>query len=237
MSISSDWGKLALRFGELLPRSLVSGYLGWATLAGVLRSLNVNCVLDVGANRGQFAIGLRRIGFRGHIVSFEPIAGDFAALSQVFRNDPFWKGYNLALGAEPGKLPFHIAVESTAMSSFHAPLNDDWRLLTELVDMVRLDSIFDRIVDGIGSPRVFLKMDTQGYDLEVFKGADGCLDDILGLQSEVSAHAIYENMPHYLDAIQHYEKSGYRLMGLTEVFREPQRGEIMEMNCVMARLD
>lgn len=237
MSKLIDWTKYGLRWGTPLPRQLVSGYLEWTLLRDVLQTYTINCVLDVGANIGQFARNLRRVGYRGHICSFEPTEQAFAQLKTNFGADPNWIGYNFALGSENTHQAIHVTLESTAMSSFLQPRDTGWRLQEAVVEIKRLDAIFPDVLaaTGIQHPRMFLKMDTQGFDLEVFRGAQGCLDRILGIQSEVSAKPVYEGMPHYLDSLRIYQENGFDLYGLAEVFRHPQQDYIIEMNCVMMR--
>lgn len=157
----------------------------------------------------------------------------------AFRHDPKWLGYNYALGSKDKEQILNIATESTAMSSFLEPQSSGWKLREVMVQMKRLDTVFDEVIAtiGVSDSRIFLKMDTQGYDLEVFSGAEGCLGRVLGIQSEVSVEPIYVGMPHYLDAIRCYEGYGFRLVGLTEASRHPSRNTIMEMNCFMMRLD
>jgi len=84
------------------------------------------------------------------------------------------------------------------------------------------------------SSRVFLKMDTQGYDLEVFRGTSGCIDKIQGIQSELSIQALYKNMPHYLEVLEAYEAAGFDLYNLSVVNRV-SNGGLLELNCFMRR--
>ena len=62
-------------------------------LTKLLRRMSINCVIDVGANKGQFASELRAAGYRGHICSFEPVPLTFSELGARFRGDPRWDGY------------------------------------------------------------------------------------------------------------------------------------------------
>ncbi len=64
----------------------------------LLDRYQINVVIDVGANEGQFASELRRMGYQGKIISFEPIASVFEKLKKVASTDRDWDVYNLALG-------------------------------------------------------------------------------------------------------------------------------------------
>ncbi|MFO1155450.1 MAG: hypothetical protein U1E43_01125 [Rhodospirillales bacterium] len=99
------------------------------------------------------------------------------------------------------------------------------------------DSSYENIpyAGRIEQPCLFLKVDTQGYDLEVIKGAAGVMQHIVGLQSELSVMPIYKDMPHYTQCLEYYESLGFSLMHLALVNRTRQ-GNILEYDCLMARV-
>jgi FkbM family methyltransferase len=196
--------------------------------------LSINCVLDVGANKGQFASELRGIGFQGWIVSFEPLESEFLQLTKAFGGDRFWRGFQVALGEKSGLASLNVVSHLTVMSSLLESTLKFPDMRTQNVEVKRLDEIFDAVVAGIDSPRVLLKMDTQGYDLKVFAGSLGCLNHVQALQSELSVIPIYKEMPHYLQALDTYERSGFVLFNLSVVSRTGDGG-LQELNCFMRR--
>ena len=70
-----------------------------AQLQSVLEGAHIDLVIDVGANEGQFARGLRRF-YRGEIMSFEPVSSVFEKLAATASADPLWQVHKLALGSE-----------------------------------------------------------------------------------------------------------------------------------------
>ena len=100
--------------------------------------------------------------------------------------------------------------------------------------MKRLDDPFESSIDDIPNPRVLLKMDKQGYDVNVFEGARACLDRIVALQSELSVVPLYRGMPHHLEALRTYEQAGFTLYDLALVTRTDEGG-ILELNCLMRK--
>ena len=221
--------------GIEIPEKPVGMYLELLHLRRLLDQLNINCVLDVGANRGQFATELRAFGYRGYIVSFEPLDTEFANLRKRFGRDNRWKGYPIALGSLETTEILNVVPDMTVMSSLLVPIGKERMTVgVREVEVRRLDHLLPSILVGIENPRVFLKMDTQGYDLEVFKGAGDAIHEIQGLQSELSVKAIYEGMPNYLEALSTYEEAGFSLYNLSVVSRSRRVG-LVELNCTMMR--
>jgi FkbM family methyltransferase len=227
---------LALRFvaaGLRLPERNIDRLIEMIRLRDLLRSLAVNCVLDVGANRGQFATDLRAVGYRGEIISFEPVWSEYRFLQRSFCRDRQWSGQQVALGSMNGTASL-IVPEATVFSSFLSLLNPMPGTTRTEVEVRRLDGLLPSLLQHVAHPRVFLKMDTQGFDLEVFRGAENCLHWIVGLQSEISVVPIYSEMPHYLDSLYEYEENGFVLHHLAVVNRT-SRQDLLELNCFMRR--
>ncbi len=231
----NDFGKSWIAQNGILPESQLYKLLEWRRLHEMLVQLRINCVLDVGAARGQFAINLRKIGYEGKIVSFEPVPEAFAEMSAVFAGDRKWQGHNVALGRQNGETTFNVAVESTEMSSILLPRHGSWHLRQITVPLATLDAFFDSAITDISDPSVFLKMDTQGYDVEVIHGALRSLPQVVALQSELAIRPDYVGAPLYLEALGIYRDLGFEPISLIEAARDSQSGIITEFNCVLIR--
>ena len=86
-------------------------------IATILREQQINMVLDVGANTGQFAKWIRDTGYIGKIVSFEPLGDAHRKLSQAAERDPRWiVAPRMALGSAPGKIDIHVAGNGVSSS-------------------------------------------------------------------------------------------------------------------------
>jgi FkbM family methyltransferase len=220
--------------GLKAPENPLDRFIEFTMLKELLAKLEIDCVLDVGANCGQFARHLRTVGYRGRIISFEPNPEEFTRLQRSFSSDPAWSGYPIALGKQTGTLQLKIPGISV-LSSFLDLQNDpSSELRTEEVEMRRLDELFPSLMVKAAAAKVFLKMDTQGYDLNVFHGAAGCIDEIRGLVSEISARPLYKDQPHYLESLATYERAGFELYHLSVVNREPGGG-LQELNAYLKR--
>lgn len=210
-------------------------------LAGLFEKAGVNCVIDVGAHFGEYGLFLRAIGYTGLIVSVEPVEASWERLCRVAEADGNWVVHHMALGSADGYSELNL----TAGSDFASFLGPNEYARTEfpssskvvgqeMVSVRRLDSIFVECTRGVVNPRVYLKLDTQGYDLEVLKGADGCLNRIVALQSEVSVKPIYQSQPSLADALSHLERIGFEVGGLYPVTRD-REGRVVEFDCVALR--
>jgi FkbM family methyltransferase len=209
-------------------------------LAHVFDLYGVNCVLDVGANRGQYAAGLRRAGYTGRIVSFEPVPDVAERLRKASRRDRSWTVHEIALGREDGTLTLNV-VPGTMSSSLPAT-SFGARRYAQLREPVlhevparRLDNLLDEILDGLDDPRPFLKLDTQGFDLEVFAGLGERAAQFVGMQSEVALLQIYEGMPRLPEALAAYEAAGFEVSGFFPVSRESRTARVLEFDCVLVR--
>src|SRR5208282_754513 len=212
-----------------------------AHLATVLTRWQINCVLDVGASQGQTGWLLRRLGYRGRIVSFEPVKRNFDVLAQQCAADPDWRCHQFALGASNGEQIINVTRRGV-FDSFLQPTEysiqqfggDSEVIDSETVVLRRLETVIDSCCDGLTTPRIFLKLDTQGYDLEVLAGAGQGLDCTVALQVELSVKPVYQGMVNYLDAIPRINALGFEVTGLFPVNRDGLL-RVVEFDCVAVR--
>lgn len=217
-------------------------YLLREHVAWVLRELEINCVLDVGANVGQYAQLLRREGYAGRIVSFEPVPALADELRRTAEGDPNWSVMQCALGEADGEAEINVRPGSMSSLLPSSDFGKAWsgRLReaeTQAISVRRLDGLFAEAVEGIDDPRVYLKLDTQGFDLQAFAGAGECLKQIAGLQSEVSCVPIYDDMPRLPEQIATYEAEGFEITGMFPVTRHRSTLRVIEFDVTMVRAE
>lgn len=211
-------------------------------LANLLVLLKIDLVIDVGANTGQFGRLLRNIGYTGRIASFEPLPDPYDALVEASRADSNWYVWNLALGSATDVRYFN-EYESADFSSFLEPNSYSaeryrWRVRLRQrhrVSIRSLDSLWSDISGGADNSAVFLKLDTQGYDLEVLRGARAALHHVEVLQSEISTKAIYQCMPSYLSSLAMFDELGFEVCGMYPVSRCKRSLAVIEYDCVLRR--
>jgi len=213
-------------------------------LIRLFEKMRVNVVLDVGANDGSYGKTLRKYGYKGHILSFEPLSSAFESLKTSTLKDKKWSAYNIALGSHREEKELSV-MRSSDFSSFLEP-NSYARLKwvdnvecikKERVFVERLDEILQDVLPAeLSEIRIFLKMDTQGYDLNVFQGALGILKHLVGIQSELSFNAIYSGMPSYIEMLSVFEEHGFKPTGFFPVSKDKENMVIVEADCVFRKI-
>lgn len=199
-------------------------------LAQIFRKQDIDCVLDVGANRGQFKAFVRtQVHYQGPILSFEPLTELTAECKAAARVDPNWHIFEMALGDRDCRATFNL-MERDTFSSFLNPLNSDLvkrqfdKSLTVSarvdVEVRLLDTLLPELMDRFKFSRPFLKLDTQGFDLAVLNGATHSLKLIPALQTELSILPIYQDMPVWIDMIQKLNGLGFALSGMFPISRD-----------------
>ena len=184
------------------------------TFTQVMRHHRVDVVLDVGANDGDFGREIRDEGYAGRIVSFEPNPQAFARLTRNIAHDPLWEAHQLGVGDTAGDLTLSVSNEDV-FSSFK-PINDFGARTSEAreaasvrVAVVRLDEFLGRHPDLVG--RTYLKIDTQGFEMEVLRGAGDMLGRMAAVQAELGLVKTYQNEADWLDVVLWMRARGFEI--------------------------
>ncbi len=212
-----------------------------ARLRAMLATHGVNLILDVGANIGQFGCELRgRVGYRGRIVSFEPMQKAYAALARAAAADPQWElAPRAAIGAQAGTATLNIAGNSASSSvlgmldAHRAAAPESELVGTEVVPLEPLDALAPAYFreDSVA----FLKIDTQGYESEVLRGAPHTLARVTGLQLELSLIPLYEGQELMPELHARVQGLGFELWGLAPAFIEPRTGRMLQVDATFFR--
>lgn len=219
--------------------------MSW-TISSLIKTTGINCVLDVGANSGQFGRLLRSLGYTGRIVSFEPSPRAFQSLSQVASRDDAWRVHQLGLAAKPGSAELHTHA-SSVFDSLHSSL--DGTALPDVIDgipeyadrgtvTVNLSTLateYAGAVEGISSPRILLKSDTQGHDLDVIAGAQGLPENVLAVLVELSVQPIYADQPSMTQVMERLREEDFIPIAFQPVTRSLDELRVVEFDGLFAR--
>jgi FkbM family methyltransferase len=205
-----------------------------------LKRANVDLVLDVGANTGQYAQWLRQSGYTGHIVSFEPLKSAFEVLRRTAAADPTWDVINCALGAQAGTAQLNVAGNSYSSSLLgmmprHAQAAPESGYTgSESVTLQPLDAIFPDL--AVGASGTFMKIDAQGYTREILAGARASLHAIRGLQLEMSLISLYEGEALIGDLICEVARCGFSPVFIRPEFTDRQTGQQLQVDGIFFKL-
>lgn len=208
-------------------------------LAQIFEKFDISCVLDVGANTGGYGDYLReKVGYRKLILSFEPVSAMYEVLARKSKKDPNWEVFNFGLGPSNSTMEINV-MKHNAFSSFLAP--DDFEepsymannvvVYTESVQVRTLDSVMEGLAEKCPTGRTYLKMDTQGYDMEVVRGAEKSLEKIIALQTEASTKKMYKGMPDFVETYQTLASKGFDITGMFPLAWDSSL-RVIELDCI-----
>lgn len=201
----------------------------------------IDLVLDVGANDGGYGRLLRSLGYGGDILSFEPLSDAHAALERAVAHDRRWfVAPRMALGEEEGQVSINVAGNSASssllpMGELHAQAAPTSRYLRqESVPLARLDSLKHEALER--SSAVLLKVDTQGYEMPVLRGAGRLLQTVVrGVQVELSVTPLYQGAADYRAVIDWLAGEGFELWNVLPGFVDPRNGRMLQFDGVFFR--
>lgn len=198
----------------------------------ILNNHNINLILDVGAHSGTYGQELREYGYKGHIVSFEPLEKPFKALDVKSKTDPLWVCENFALGDSNCELEINVSGHLTSSSiltitedHIHASPTSE-TVDTQAIKVVTLDSIRDKCIRQ--NDNVFMKIDVQGYEKHVLIGASDSLKNIRVLEVELSLSTMYEGGPVMHEMLEILKNTGFELVAINPVFSDPVSGYLLQ---------
>lgn len=201
----------------------------------------ITTVLDVGANIGQFARSIREHGYRGRIVSFEPVAAVFEELDRHAQRDSSWDVHQLGVGDVTGDITISVASNSV-FSSFKPPsayaartfagLREDRR---EVVRVVRLDDFLKANPGPVAE--TYLKIDTQGFEREVLLGLGDFLPRLKAVQMELPLRELYQGQAPMLEMIEWMKTSGFEIAMAKENGFDWKTMRLLELDVLFVRAD
>lgn len=205
----------------------------------LLKYHNISVIFDVGANAGQYALKIRELGYEGQILSFEPLNNAFEVLNRHSLKDSRWTAYNFALGSENGISKINISQNSFSSSiknmlpTHYVSRPDSKFINSHIIEIKKLDDIYT--LTDLGNKSIMLKIDTQGYELEVLKGAREFLKKVKLIQLEMSLIQLYEDEPLFLEVIDYLTNLGFGLVSLENGFHDHTTGQLFQVDGIFAK--
>jgi FkbM family methyltransferase len=203
-----------------------------------IQSAGIRTIIDVGANTGQFSSAVAALVPDARIYAFEPLPDCFANLSRRLKKRTNFRAFMVALGDRPGESVFwrssfsessslltmtKLHEDSFPWSAVHTPESVTVRTLDSYLPQLKLDA------------RVFLKLDVQGFEARVLRGAERMLAHVHYVLAEASFYPLYEGQDSFEDIHRFLSDHGFEYKGSMDQLPSPTDGSILEADALFIR--
>lgn len=208
----------------------------------LLKSQNIDLVIDCGANIGQYGKWLRNLGFKNNILSLEPLSDAYGKLTKHSAKDAKWDIMQCGLGDEDNKREINVSKNSVSSSFLErtellsqAEPNTTYIRQEEVV-IKKLDTILPSITQN-KKLSIFLKIDAQGYEKKILEGAKDALKYIKICQIETAVKPTYIGGSHLVELVDLMSEKGFELVGIEPNFMDKKTGKLIEADCLFERIN
>lgn len=209
-------------------------------LVKLAKEHQVDLLLDVGANTGQFAEKMINSGFKGQVISFEPLSSAYPVLQKNATRFPNWKvAPRAAVGDIDGDISINISENNHSSSilkvnEVHVNAAPSAGIIgTEEVPIHQLDSVSG----SFGSAQaILLKIDTQGFEKNVLNGARRLIaEKVKIIQLEISLLPLYDGAPVFEEMISLLNDLGFRPLFYTPGYIDRTSEQIQQIEGYFVR--
>lgn len=202
---------------------------------------DIEFVIDIGANVGQFALDLRRAGYLGEILSFEPVSNTFVILRRNSMREKRWQVFDLAIGSRVGKESIKISNNDSLSSSFrdmnNLHLNNfpkSYFSSEEVVSVSTLDKQLN--IMKISPTKCLLKIDVQGFEREVLAGGINSIPLIPVCYLEGSLSPLYDGEYDLRELLNSLHDLGHNVFELFPGVRA-KNGKLLQVDIISTSLE
>jgi FkbM family methyltransferase len=205
----------------------------------IIQSRGINLVLDVGASEGHYALELRKMGYEGRIMSFEPLSLSFMILQKKSKLDPFWVCEQLAIGDYDGEAEINVSGRMTSSSLLPIlPLHintcpESTYISKEKVRVAKIDSLAEKLINH--GDKIFLKVDVQGYEKQVLKGAEKVMAYVWAVELELSFLPLYDGAPLACEMLDYLKSMNFVPVAFNSVLIDPDTEHLLQVDGLFVR--
>ena len=233
-ALNCGLGILGLRIERVFPEKDPE----WV-LQNLIQSKEPAAIFDIGANKGQFAKHCRKLGYRGWIYSFEPGTEAFSELKAEKSRDRKWLCFQVGMGAQERAVRLGVTENSESssilsMKAAHLEAAPESKVVSwEDIKLITLDQWM--IENLIQTDSIFLKIDVQGFEVEVLKGASKALEKTKILQVEMSLQPLYEGAPDFREIYDWAASHGFVSFSFLPNFVDRRSGQWLQVDGLFVR--
>lgn len=200
-------------------------------------SNGLKIVIDIGANRGQFALAARQWAPKAHVISFEPLAGPAAVFRRVFAGDKHVILHQAAIGPEPAMQHMHVSARDDSSSLL--PISSLQTTMFPGTEEVAIAEVrvapLDEFISAadLQSPAM-LKLDVQGFEFDALRGCESLLDHFDWIYCECSFVELYSNQKLASEIIDWLSVKDFHLIGMFNPAYD-HRGQAVQADFLFSR--
>lgn len=207
-----------------------------------LNYFNIDFIFDIGANTGQFSSEIINNGYKGEILSFEPLTIAHKELVIKSSKHENWIVYErCAVGDFEGEIEINISNNSVSssildISSLHLNAAEESKFIgSEKSRIIRLDSLLN--IYQFNDKNLFVKIDTQGFEWQVLEGAEEILKISKGVLCELSFDKLYEGQRLWQDIIKKLEKYNFKLWSIQYGLTDKSTGQSLQCDAIFYKIN
>lgn len=219
---------LAMLLDPVYRRGFLFGVGPSVEHTAALSKYDFDCVLDVGANKGQFALFSRKTFPNCRIISFEPLISPGRIFTRLFERDPKTRLVAAAIATNSGAITMHITEQDDSSSPLDLDESQQKIFGSRVVETreVPCGPLKQFLAkDELGS-HTLLKIDTQGFEMEVLRAAEDVLDKIEAIYCEVSFICLYKGQALASDVIAFLKQKEFDLRGVYNLALDKHAGPV-----------
>ena len=206
-----------------------------------IKELGIDFIIDAGTNRGQFSKTLFDANYKGEILSIEPLSAAWEELNHKTQNNAKWTIFpKSALGEKSGKAIINIS-KNLDSSSILPMAGEHLRAAPwskyigkEECEVHALDDIFNKFNTRIDQ-KILLKIDCQGFEYKILKGATASLQKVDAVLTEVSLKELYSGQKLWMDIIDLLTSQGFSIYSVIKGFTNPKTGETLQLDIIFRK--
>ena len=208
-------------------------------LAAARKLILRNCdfVVDIGANNGQWISRVRSQGYNGEAICIEPLKKNYYKLKACNLQNTIT--LNCAVGNKNGWVYMNIASNDGQSSSIF-DLDDYHKIAAPHVNYIGKEKVriskLSKILETNNHKKMFVKIDTQGYEFEVLKSLDkGDFNNIYAFEIEANLVNTYKNSILIEDLIKYLRRKGYKPLRIENGFGMPNFGQQLQVDILFVK--
>ena len=198
-------------------RGLLNGVAAAIEHEKILRTIPFSTLIDIGANKGQFSLAAKHIRPDTNIIAFEPLHGAAEKYQGVFASEQHVRIFETAISPQQGDTEIYISKRDDSSSLLPITQNQEAHFPgtgLDRIDKIKTGKLQDYISPDDLSAPVLIKIDVQGFELDVLKGCSELLQHIDNIIVECSFIELYQGQALADQVIQHLAETGFKLAGI-----------------------